>query len=60
MDKQELYSIDDAIYKQIQEERKRKEVENKIYFDGMEKGAELLMKAVRAALDKETTDKGLK
>ena len=47
MDKQDLYALDKAIYKQIQIDRKNKEIENKAYFDGMEKGAEMMMKAVR-------------
>lgn len=53
MDKQVLYTLDEKIYKQIQEDRKKKEAENKAYFDGMEKGAELMMKAVRDYLTNE-------
>ena len=37
MDKQDLYALDEAIYKQIQIDRKNKEIENKAYFDGMER-----------------------
>lgn len=47
MDTQKLYEIDSIIYQQIQEDRKRKELENIAYFEGMEKGADMMMKAVR-------------
>jgi hypothetical protein len=53
MDKQDLYALDETIYKQIQADRKKKEAENKAYFDGMEKGAEIMMKAVRDYLTNE-------
>ena len=53
MNKQDLYALDEAIYKQIQIDRKNKEAENKAYFDGMEKGAEMMMKAVRIYLTNE-------
>jgi hypothetical protein len=53
MNKQALYALDEAIYKQIQIDRKNKETENKAYFDGMEKGAEMMMKAVRIYLTNE-------
>lgn len=53
MDKQALYALDDIICKQIRADRQKKEAENKAYFDGMEKGAELMMKAVRDYLTNE-------
>lgn len=53
MDKQDLYALDEAIYKQMQIDRKNKEIESKAYFDGMEKGAEMMMKAVRDYLTNE-------
>lgn len=59
MNKQDLYSLDEIVYKKIQEDRKKKEAENKSYFDGMEKGAELLMKAVRDYLTKEAESGGV-
>lgn len=58
MDKQELYALDEIIYKQIQIDRKNKEKENKAYFDGMEKGAEIMMKAVREFLTEEAKKGG--
>lgn len=61
MDKQDLYALDEAIYKQIQIDRKNKEIENKAYFDGMEKGAEMMVKAVRDYLTngcKEASEQG--
>ena len=58
MDKQDLYDLDDEIYKQIQIDRKKKEIENKAYFDGMEKGAEMMMKAVRDYLTNERKKNG--
>jgi len=57
MDKQELYKLDEILYKQIQEDRKKKEAENKAYFDGVEKGADMMMKAVRDFLTKEEESK---
>ncbi len=60
MDKQELYALDEIIYKQIQIDRKNKEKENKAYFDGMEKGAEIMMKAVREFLTEEAKKSGAK
>ena len=53
MDNNDLSWIDEAIYKQIQVERRNKEAENKAYFDGMEKGAEMMFRAVREHLKKE-------
>ena len=53
MDNNDLSWIDEVIYKQIQVERRNKEAENKAYFDGMEKGAEMMFRAVREHLKKE-------
>lgn len=53
MDKQDLYTLDEAVYKQIQAEKRKKEAENNAYFDGMEKGAEMMMKSVRDFLHKQ-------
>lgn len=53
MDKQDLYALDETVYKQIQKDRREKEAENKAYFDGMEKGAEMMMKFVREFLYKQ-------
>ena len=53
MDNNDLSWIDEGIYKQIQVERRNKEAENKAYFDGMEKGAEMMFRAVREHLKQE-------
>ena len=53
MDKNALYLIDENIYKKIQEEKKMKETEIKAYFEGMEKGAEMVTNAVRDYLNTE-------
>lgn len=53
MDNNDLNWLDEVIYKQIQVERRNKEAENKAYFDGMEKGAEMMFKAVKEHLKKE-------
>ncbi len=58
MDKQDLYRLDEVTYKRIQEEKRKAEVETKAYFDGMEKGADMMMKAVRDFLSTEQTQKG--
>ena len=60
MNKQDLYSLDEIVYKKIQEDRRKKEAENNAYFDGMEKGAELFMKTVRDYLSKESESGGVK
>jgi hypothetical protein len=57
MDKQDLYKLDEILYKDIQEQRKKKEAENKAFFDGMEKGAEMMMKRVRDFLTAEEEGK---
>lgn len=53
MDKQDLFKLGEILYKQIQEQRKQKEAENKAFFDGVEKGAEVMMKKVRDFLAEE-------
>lgn len=53
MDNNDLNWLDEVIYKQIQVERRNKDNENKAYFDGMEKGAEMMFKAVKEHLNKE-------
>ena len=58
MNKQDLYWIDEVVYKQIQADRRKKEDENKAYFDGMEKGAEMMMKAVKEHLKEEEQKEG--
>lgn len=60
MNKQDIYSLDEIVYKKIQENKEKKEEENKAYFDGMEKGAELFMKTVRDYLSKESESGGVK
>lgn len=57
MDNNDLNWLDEVIYKQIQVERRNKDAENKAYFDGMEKGAEMMMKAVKEHLNKERKEK---
>ena len=58
MDKNVLYMIDEIIYKTIQEEKKKKETEVKAYFEGMEKGAEMMTNAVRNYLNTEQQKEG--
>lgn len=58
MNAQILYELDTIVYQQIQEDRKRKELENAAYFEGMEKGADLMMKAVRNYLIDESKKGG--
>lgn len=53
MDKQDLYSLDEVVYKQIQQIKRDRENETKAYIDGMEKGADMMMKAVRDFITKE-------
>ena len=52
-DNQRLYEIENEVDKQIQDIKKDKELETKAFIDGMEKGAELMFKAVREELRKE-------
>lgn len=51
MDKQTLYLIDEEVYKQIMLERKQKEAENEAYFNGMEQGVEMMLKAIKEHLN---------
>lgn len=53
MDRQDLYALDETVYKQIQEIKRNRELETKAYIEGMEKGADMMMKAVRDFLNKE-------
>lgn len=53
-----LYELDTIVHQQIQEDKKRKELENLAYFEGMEKGADLMMKAVRNYLIDESKKGG--
>lgn len=46
MDAQILRELDALVYQQIQADKKRKELENRAYFEGMEKGADMMMHAV--------------
>lgn len=58
MDKKDLYAIDEMLFKQIQEDRKKKEAETKAYYDGVEKGVDLMVKAVREFMDNESEKGG--
>ena len=58
MNNQDLYALDETVYKQIQEDRKKKELETKAFFDGMEKGADMMRKAVRDFLANEVQKEG--
>lgn len=59
MDKKDLYALDAALYAQIQEDRKKKEAETKAYFDGVEKGVDLMVKAVRDFMNNEANKGGV-
>lgn len=50
---QRLYEIDTEVYKQIQDIKKKRELENKAFIEGMEQGAELMVKAIREELRSE-------
>lgn len=58
MNNQNLLTIDEIIYKQIQENRKKKEAETKAFFDGMVEGAEMMRRAVRDFLANEEEKEG--
>ena len=47
MNTQILRELDALVYQQIQADKKRKELENIAYFEGMQKGADMMMRAVR-------------
>ena len=59
MDLNDLYSLDKTVWDLIQETKKKKETETKAFFDGMEKGADLMMKAVKTHLEKEAEKGGV-
>lgn len=56
MDKKDLYALDSALYKQIRADREKKEAETKAYFDGVEKGVDLMVKAVRDFMNNEAQE----
>lgn len=58
MNRQDLYAIDETVYKQIQEDRKKKELETKAFFDGMEKGADMMRKIISDYLIDEEKKEG--
>lgn len=58
MTKDDLYSLDTVVYNQISEERKVKEKELKAYFSGMEKGADMMLKAVKNFIENEQQNGG--
>lgn len=47
---QKLYELDSEVYKQIQGIKNDREKETKAFIEGMEKGADLLCKAIREEL----------
>ena len=47
MNTQNLQELDMIVYQQIEADKKRKELENIAYFEGMQKGADMMMRAVR-------------
>ena len=49
-DVQRLYELDNEVYKHIQRIKNDREKETKAFIEGMEKGADLMMKAVREEL----------
>jgi hypothetical protein len=49
-DIQRLIELDVEVYKQIQGIKEKREKETKTFIEGMEKGAELLFKAIREEL----------
>lgn len=53
MNRNDLYQIDEAVYRRIQEEKQKKEAATKAYFEGMEQGAEMMRKAVNEYLMRE-------
>lgn len=53
MNKQDLYALDEIVYKRIQEERRKETIRVNAYFDGMEVGADMMMKCVRDYLTEE-------
>ena len=50
LDIQRLYELDQEVYKRIQDIKKDREQATKFFIEGMEKGADLMMKAVREEL----------
>lgn len=53
LDNQRLYEMESEVYQQIQKIKEKRELEINAFIDGMEKGAELMFKAVREELRKE-------
>jgi len=53
----ELYELDKCIWEEIQEIKRRREDETKAFIEGMEKGAELMLKKVKGFLNREAQPK---
>lgn len=47
MDTLKLHELDALVYQQIQVDKKQKELEHIAYYEGMQKGADMMMRAVR-------------
>ena len=53
----ELYELDKNVFEEIQEIKKQRELETKAFIDGMEKGADLMLKKVKKFLKNEEQPK---
>ena len=53
----ELYEIDKKAYEEIQEIKQKLELEQKAFLEGMEKGADLMLKKVKEFLNREAQPK---
>lgn len=49
-DEQRLYDIESEVFNRIQGIKKEREQETKAFIDGMEKGSDLMFKAIREEL----------
>ena len=53
----ELYEIDKNVYHEIQDIKRERELETNAFIEGMEKGADLMLKRVKEFLKKEDENK---
>ena len=49
----QLYEVDKNVWHEIQEIKRKREEETKAFIDGMEKGADLMLKRVKEYLKKD-------
>lgn len=53
----ELYELETKAWEEIQEIKRKRENETKVFIDGMEKGADLMIEKIKGFLNREAQQK---